>query len=272
MTTFSTRQTFALIALFVATSLAFIQLDNRRALEPVKDSLNTVVAPAADAFGRLDGLGGSDGASALERELAVVKAERDRLLAENSALKQGNSEIEQLRQQAKLQTENPAWKMLQARVRATDPTNLEKSFTLDKGSDDGVREGMAVVAGGKNYIGQITEVQGQSAKVMLVIDSTQTVGARLDSGPDGVVFGRWWNGGRLELRYLERDAKPQVGEPVLTADNGATKTTDVPGGLIVGKVEAVQQNRQGDLQTVPILPQVDFERLQVVTIVLTDEA
>jgi rod shape-determining protein MreC len=272
VTTFSTRQTFALIALFVATSLAFIQLDNRRALEPVKDGLNAAVAPAADAFGRLDGGGGPEGGSAIERELAAVKAQRDLLMAENAELKQENRQIEQLQQQARLQQENPRWKMIQARVRSTDPTNFEKSLILDKGSDDGVREGMAVVAGGKNYIGQITEVQGQSAKVMLVIDSTQTIGARLESGADGVVFGMWQNSGRLELRYLERDAKPEIGMPVLTADNGTTRTAGVPGNLLIGVVEQVEQNRQGDLQTVPIMPQVDFEQLQVVTIVLTDES
>lgn len=270
MTTFSTRQTFALVALFVATSLAFIQLDNRRALDPVKDGLNAVVAPAADAFGRLDG--GGDGGSAVEQELAAVKAQRDSLLAENAALKQENGEIVQLRQQAKLQQDNPSWTMLQAHVRTTDPTNQQKVITIDKGSDNDVRVGMAVVAGGRNYIGQVTEVDSRSAKVMLAIDVTQRVGARLASGADGVVFGMWQDSGRLELRYLERDAKPEPGMPVLTAEDGTASTSGVPGGLLIGLVEKVEQNRQGDLQTVPIVPQLDFEQLQVVTVVLTDEA
>lgn len=270
MTTFSTRQTFALVALFVATSLAFIQLDNRSALDPLKDGLNAVVAPAADAFGRFDG--GDGGGSALEQELAAVKAERDQLIARVVQLEQGNREIEQLRLQAKLQEDHPSWKMLQARVRTTDPTNQEKVVTLDKGSDDGVREGMAVVARGNNYIGQVTKVESRSAKVMLVIDVSQRVGARLASGADGVVFGMWQDSGRLELRYLERDAEPELGMPVLTADDGTASTTGVPGGLLIGLVEEVEQNRQGDFQTVPIVPQLDFEQLQVVTVVLTDEA
>ena len=39
--------------------------------------------------------------------------------------------------------------------------------------------------------GQITEVEEHSAKVMLIVDATQTAGARLDSGFDGIVFGMW---------------------------------------------------------------------------------
>ena len=39
LTTLNTRQTLFLVFLFVVTSLAFIQLDSRRALDPVKDAM-----------------------------------------------------------------------------------------------------------------------------------------------------------------------------------------------------------------------------------------
>ena len=268
MTTLNTRQTFALVALFVVTSLAFIQLDNRRALDPVKDGLYAVVSPIVDAFDRVGD--GPTGPSALERELAAVKAERDQLAAENVRLAGEVKEVDQLRLQAQLKKDHPSWQVLSARVRSPDPSNLQKFFIVDKGSADGVEPGMAVVAQGPNYVGQVTEVEERSAKVTLIVDATQTVGARLASGPDGIVFGMWQNGGRLEMRYLERDAKPEPGELVVTSDNGATRTTGVPGDLIVGQVERVEQDRQQDMQIVPILPRVDFDALQVVTIIKTD--
>jgi len=131
---------------------------------------------------------------------------------------------------------------------------------------------MAVVAQGPNYVGQVTEVEETSSRVMLVVDASQTVGARLDGGADGVIFGMWQNGGRLEMRYLERDAEPAPNELVLTTENAALRTARVPGGLIIGRVGSeVEQNRQGDLQTVPVIPLVAFEELQVVSVVLTDE-
>ena len=96
-------------------------------------------------------------------------------------------------------------------------------------------------------------------------------GARLESGGDGVVFGDWQNGGRVELRYLDRDAEPLAGELVLTTDSPALRTTRVPGGLIVGRVGDTPPNAaKGDTQTVPVIPLVAFERLEVVTVVLTD--
>ena len=45
--------------------------------------------------------------------------------------------------------------MLQARVQTPDPTNQQKFLTIDKGSKNGVEVGMAVVAQGPNYIGQV---------------------------------------------------------------------------------------------------------------------
>jgi rod shape-determining protein MreC len=267
VTTLSTRQTIFLVVLFVVTSLAFIQLDSRRALDPVKDAMRAVIAPIVTRAGDA----GRRGDIALERELAAVKAERDQLAAENARLRANEREVEQLRLQAKLQQDRPTWKMLQARIQNPDPTNQQKFLTIDKGSKNGVEVGMAVIAQGPNYIGQVTEVWETSSRVMLIIDVSQRVGARLESGGDGVVFGAWQDGGRLELRYLDRDAQPQPGELVLTTDSSSLRTARVPGGLIVGRVgDAPPDTGSGDTQSVPIIPLVVFERLEVVTVVLTD--
>jgi rod shape-determining protein MreC len=229
--------------------------------------MRAVVAPIAS----LAGQAGSRGDLAMEREIAAVKAERDQLAAENAQLKAAVREVEQLRLQAKLQQERPTWKMLQARVQAPDPTNQQKFLTIDKGARNGVEVGMAVVAQGPNYIGQVTEVWEESSRVMLIVDVSQRVGARLESGGDGVVFGAWQNGGRLDLRYLDRDSDPQPGELVLTTDSPSLRTARVPGGLIVGRVSDTPPDAaKGDTQTVPVIPLVAFERLEVITVVLTD--
>jgi rod shape-determining protein MreC len=267
VTTLSTRQTIFLVGLFVITSLAFIQLDSRRALDPVKDAMRGVLGPVVAQVGNA----GNRGDATLERELSAIKAERDQLAAENARLKVTEREVEQLRLQAKLQQDRPTWKMLQARVQTPDPTNQQKFLTIDKGAKNGVEVGMAVIAQGPNYIGQVTDVWAESSRVMLIVDVSQRVGARLENGGDGVVFGAWQNGGRLELRYLDRDADPLPGELVLTTDSPALRTARVPGGLIVGRVgDAPPNAANGDTQTVPVIPLVAFEKLEVITVVLTD--
>jgi len=264
----SIKQTAILVALFVVTAGGFIQLDTVRALDPIKSALETIVTPLSDGVSGL----GRRGDNALEQELAVVKAERDALLAENAALRADVREVDQLRLQAKLQRDRPSWKMLQARVQGSDPSGQQLFLTINKGSADGVESGMAVVAQGQNYIGQVTDVWERSSKVMLIIDASQTVGARLDSGPDGVVYGLSRRGGWLEMRYLDREATIQPNELVLTSDSPALRTARVPGGLIIGKAvtDKIVRDPQADTQTVEVVPLVNYEALQVVTVVLTD--
>lgn len=271
MTTLTLRQTMMLVVVFVATSLAFIQLDNMQALTPVKNGLQAAIVPLAQVFNRI---GRDPDASPAEQELAVVKAERDRLLAENARLVASQREMDQLRLQAKLQTDRPRWKMLQARVQGADPTGQQLFLTIDKGTRDGVKPGMAVVAQGENYVGQITEVGERSSRVMLIVDASQTVGARLSGGADGVIYGLSRRGGWLEMRHLDRDTEIAPDELVLTNDSSDVRTAGVPGGLIVGQVDDTKITRdpQGDTLTAHVIPLVNYETLQVVTVVLTDDA
>ncbi|MGH2559323.1 MAG: rod shape-determining protein MreC [Thermomicrobiales bacterium] len=270
MTTFSARQTIMLVVLFVVTSLAFIALDNRTALDPVQTGLREVTDPIADAFG---GLIENEDQSELAAELARVTAERDALLAENVNLRIDNRETEQLREQVRVQEAHPEWTFVTARVINTDPTNLQKFIIIDKGSADGIEKGMAVVDP-NFYVGQVTAVEEHSATVTLVIDASATVGAQfVDSGAIGVVFGTWQSGGRAEMRHVARGTQPNEDELVITAINPDVQTNQIPGNLVIGKVESnPQENNQGDTLTFQVLPVVEFEKLKVVSVIVADES
>jgi rod shape-determining protein MreC len=270
VTTLSARQTIMLVVLFVVTSLAFIALDNRTALDPVKTGLREITDPVADAFG---GVIENEDQSDLEAELARVKAERDALLAENVNLKVANQEVEQLRELARVQEQHPDRVYVSARVINTDPTNLQKFIVIDKGSADGIEKGMAVVDP-NYYVGQVTDVEEHSATVTLVIDASAKVGAQfVDSGAIGVVYGNWQSGGRAEMRHVARGTTPAEEELVITAINADVQTNQVPGNLVIGKVVGEpEENNQGDNLTFQVLPVVEFDKLKVVSVIVADES
>src|SRR5918992_3651671 len=103
MTTLTLRQTVAPVTLFVAASVSFVALDNRRALDPVKTILLDGVQPVARALREVTD--GSD--SALQQELDEVRAERDALKAENVGLRDLANEAEQLRAQLEFEDAHP---------------------------------------------------------------------------------------------------------------------------------------------------------------------
>ncbi len=267
MNTLTLRQTFALVALFVVTSATFISLDNRAALTPLKTGLYDIVDPITRGFARVARGPGND--SALEERLALVEAERDHLYAETIRMKDTVSEVEQLRAQLKVQEEHPDWTQLPARVVNPDPTNQQKTIVIDKGTADGVQIGMAVVDP-NYYVGQITAVEEHSARVTLGIDKTASVGARLESGGDGVAYGVWQDGGRMELRHVDRDLTPKEGEYVVTAD-GDTQTSRVPPDIPIGRITGEpKRDIQSDTLVLEVLPYTNFEDLKVVTVILAD--
>jgi rod shape-determining protein MreC len=266
VSTLSTRQTIGLVVLFALTSLSFIALDNRNALDPLKTALHDLVVPVTDVFNRVGNGNNSD----LAKELERVKQERDAALAENAQLKADQKDIDQLKEILGVAQSHKEWKLVTARVLGVDPMNLQKFITIDKGSLDGIREGMAVVD--PNYfVGLVVGPVGEhSAKVLLAIDSSANVGAQLlDSGADGIVYGRWQNQGRMEMAYVDRSVKPKQGETVVTSTNPETRTVGVPGNLIIGQVEEAPETfNQGDTQTIKVLPACDFDNLTLVAVIV----
>lgn len=268
MSSLTIRQTLILVLLFVMVSAALIGLDSRNTIDPFKGTVQHGLGALTGGLGRL-GDGGDP--SELEAEIERLRAENDVLRVENAELRGVARENEQLRAQLDIEATYPEYELLSAGVISYDPSNLEKFIVIDKGSDDGIRKGMAVVDP-NYYVGQVTEVSPSTAKVMLLIDGTQRIAARLvDSGATGVLDGMWQAGGRAQLNLVDSDAEPRAGEQVVTV-GGEQGTIGIPSQLLVGVVgEGIKRDEQSDLLKIPVVPYSDFDNLRVVTIVMEVE-
>ena len=261
----NTGKVVVLLAIFVVLSSATILLDRRGLLDPVKRPAERLIAPVTGAFGSLARGRESDN----DAEMAAVVAERDYYRAEAMRLQNAESENTQLRQQLGIEQKYTDFVVIPAGVLARDPSNSQKFITIDKGSDDGVVVGQAVVDP-NNYVGQITEVGPTQSRVTLLIDTQASpLSVEIVDGGDGLLYGMWQSGGRAEMRYVDLDADPQPGDAVLTSSDGVTQSRGVPGGLLIGTVGAgIQRDPLSDDITVPVIPNADFEGLEVVTVIL----
>jgi rod shape-determining protein MreC len=266
--TVTVRQTAVLALMFVAVSISLIMLDGRNKLDGLKGLGSEVVSPISAALTNLgERVGGGDGASdsQLGKQLADVTAERDRLAAENAFLREQLQDMQALQEQLKIQQERPDLTFLQADVIARDPQSEEKFLIVNRGSDDGVKVGQAVVS--PNFlVGQVVEVEPGRAKVLLAIDSGFQIGAKLQtSQAEGIVYGRWQAGGRLEIRHLPVDIQVDPQQELVVTSN---KTARVPEGLIVGKVMQVERDELQNEAEAEVLPVVDFDDLSSVAIII----
>lgn len=234
MTSMPLRRVLILAGALGLFCLALIVLDRNSMLDPVRTGMNEAVSPITEAASELLDRSGSD--SDLERELADVTDERDALRAENAQLKADTAELERLRTEQDAEQRYPNVEMIEATVLNSDPTGSQMFLQIDLGTDDGMREGMAV-ASPYYYIGQIVEVTETTSKVMLIIDGGQRVGATLqDTHGEGVVQGEWQSGGYLTMLYVDPSKAPKPGEWVVTSSSTNTQTRLVPPNILIGQV------------------------------------
>lgn len=261
-----TRQIIGLVSVLISLSLVLILLDSRDALDPVKGVAGEAISPVSGYFNDLGDRIADDGPSdsELAQELAEVSAERDRLLAENAELKEMAAEVQELREQLGFQQSRPELETVTASVLARDPESLEKFLIIDRGSDDGLGVGMAVVS--PNFlVGQIVEVDPDRARVRLVVDNTFQTGARLqNSRAAGILYGEWQSGGLAELRHIPLDTEIVPDELVVTSG----RTSGIPEGLVIGRILELDRDSLGNEITISVLPLVDYDSLNTVTVIL----
>jgi rod shape-determining protein MreC len=264
------RQTIVLIFLFIVVSTGLIMLDSQNRLDWLRSPASQIFSPIVWVFNQVGDSASSISSgnpSDVEAQLEAVTQERDRLLAENAELRLLEEEVVQLRNQLEFQETFPDLEPVPANVISEDPRGVERILIIDQGRDAGIRTGMAVVSP-EFFVGQVTSVDDNRARVTLILDAAAQIGGvTQDSGAEGVVYGRWQAGGLIEMRHIDADAEIQPGELVITSG----RTQRVPPGLIIGQVSEIDLDVQADTQTVRLTPMLDYRAIQSVTVILSDD-
>ena len=191
---------------------------------------------------------------ALKRQLAEaqVQLQEQRALAERS---RGLLATLGLRDRSNLKT-------LAAEVIGAGATTDFKTVTIDKGSSDGVRADLAVMASA-GVVGRVIVSSARAAKVQLLVDRNAAAGVLIErSRSQGVAIGA--GDELLRMEYVSEVADVVVGDTVVTSGIDGI----YPKGYVVGKVEAVEKSGNSYKQIL-VRPAVDFSSVEEVLVVLT---
>ncbi len=157
-------------------------------------------------------------------------------------------------------------RLVSATIIGTSASKWFKSLTIDKGTKQGVRKGMAVISPG-GIVGQIWSVAPNSSKVLLVTDHNSGVDVIAQrTRARGIVSGSLDKGPVIE--YVTRN------ENILEGDRLVTSGLDniFPKGQLVGTVGKVQENGYGLFQNVSVRLAVDPGRIEEVLVVSIRQA
>jgi rod shape-determining protein MreC len=199
------------------------------------------------------------------RKLTQVNRELEKenlkLIEENSHLKEVENENKILRSQLIFTQEKPEYKLVPAEVIGRDPSNFLQFMTINKGTNDGLKKDMPVVSEGY-LLGKITEVDAKNAKVFLITNPSSVVNAMIqESRATGIVKGAL--GYALTIEAISQDAKVKVGNLVITSGLGGT----YPKGLIIGKIDQVEEKQSEIFKKATIKPFIDYTFLEVVFVI-----
>jgi rod shape-determining protein MreC len=160
-----------------------------------------------------------------------------------------------------------------AGVSVRAPGAIERSFVIDRGSDDGIAKDDAVMVTG-GLIGRVTSVTPSTAVVGLIIDDSQNVSAAVvGSEAWGVLQTVSTEGSPvLQLRFVKQSAKVEQGDVVVTSGFSSGGLSAVyPGELPIGVVSYVGYDPADTQATIQVTPLADFDRIDEVFVLVPKE-
>ncbi len=219
---------------------------------------------------------GTTGAVKAVVELGRLR-EENRILNEKlrnyESFQRSNSEIrkendllrEQLAFSQRLEQKN-----YPAQIIGRNPDSLYSGITINKGSHNGIRKGMPVVAvqnGTVGLVGKIVTVGLSTSLVMPVYDSKCSISCRIQNTRDiGLVTGTGSQDVPLAMRYIKKRVLDELnfGDIIVTSGENGNYVKDLPVGTI-SKITVVDYDSSLNIEVTPI---IDFSRLE--TVIVTD--
>ena len=189
----------------------------------------------------------------------------DELTQENTKLMADNGELARLRELYKLDESYSDYPKVGARVVAKDSTKWFSTFTIDKGSDDGIAVDMNVIGYG-GLIGIVTDVGKNYATVRAVIDDISRVSAMsLRTGALCRVDGNLeqYSEGRLILRDVKSDADVNEGDMIVTSN---VSTKYLP-NILIGYARDLKDDSSRLTKSGYIIPVVNFDTISEVLVI-----
>lgn len=197
-----------------------------------------------------------------------LKKKVEDLTVELNTIKLERYELENLRDLYDLDKKYPSYEKVAANVIGKDAGNWFSTFTIDKGTNDGIEVNMNVMAG-SGLVGIVSDVGPNYAKVKAIISDTSSVSGMVLTTSDNIIVNgslqKMTENMTIEFSGLnDRENKVQVGDPVVTS----YVSYDYQQGILIGYIREITTDANNLTRSGTITPAVDFEHIEEVLVIL----
>lgn len=259
---------------FIFMGVSFATLTSNSKSGTVNNIVNSIISPVQKFFwGAGNWIGDlfvyrEDMHTYREDNLALKEKveELERKVRELSAYE---SENERLREVLELKSNSLDGKMVVCEVSAKDPGNWFYVFTIDKGTNYGIKKNDAVMTNA-GLVGRVCEVGANWAKVKSIIDSDSSVGAVISRTEETAIIDgdlTLAEQGKCRLNYIKSDVSIVAGDTIETSGLGGV----YPKGVLIGTVSEIKKDSSGYARYAIVDTAVDFENIREVIVIKSDK-
>ncbi|KPD24242.1 rod shape-determining protein MreC [Idiomarina zobellii] len=260
------------LVLALACSFLLIFIDHRlQAMQPVRVFLNSLVAPVQYLAILPEQM--------LDNFSESVKT-TEQLSAENKALKQRILKLQGQQQQLQfLQNENrrlrellgsdarESARRMVAEVIAVASEPFSQQLVINKGTLSGVYEGQPVLDS-SGIIGQVQDVGGNTARVLLISDQSHAISLRSERNDIRVLAQGTGDIGRLELMFIPHSTELREGDLLMSSGLGGV----FPEGYPVARIASIVRDESLPFATVFADPVSALDRVRNVLLLWPTES
>ena len=243
---------------------------------PFKALVNVTVIPLQQGINQIGSWLGDmtdnfDTMEQLRTENEQLQEQVNNLITENNYLQAEQSELERLQELYQLDQNYADYETTGAHVIGKDSGNWFNSFTIDKGSRDGIEIDMNVMAQ-SGLVGIVVDVGPTWAKVRSIIDDSSNIsGMALSTSDTCIVSGdlSLMSDGQIRFEQMENnDNVVNVGDQIVTSYISDKYLQ----GILIGYVSEINVDSNNLTRSGYITPAVDFKNLQEVLVITTTKA
>lgn len=243
---------------------------------PFKALANVTVIPLQQGINQIGSWLGDmtdnfDTMEQLRTENEQLQEQVNNLITENNYLQAEQSELERLQELYQLDQNYADYETTGAHVIGKDSGNWFNSFTIDKGSRDGIEIDMNVMAQ-SGLVGIVVDVGPTWAKVRSIIDDSSNIsGMALSTSDTCIVSGdlSLMSDGQIRFEQMENnDNIVNVGDQIVTSYISDKYLQ----GILIGYVSEINVDSNNLTRSGYITPAVDFKNLQEVLVITTTKA
>lgn len=253
----------------VSVALIIVSFRFQDKMTPIRTAVGSVVTPMQRGINKIglvvaDGMDYATNVKKLVKKNNALQKQVDDLSQQNRLLQQDKYDLDDFRKLYSLDEKYSNYPKVAAHVISSDG-NWFNSFVIDKGSKDGLKVNMNVLAG-DGLVGIVTEVNKSYARVRSIIDDESSVtGSFLKTSDMCFVNGnlKLIGKGMIDISGIPADAEVKDGYEVVTSP---VSDKYLP-GILIGYARDIKTDSSNITQSAHLTPAADFSGLDMVLVI-----